>query len=143
MKKNVLYSGIGYLLMGVTCILFELFSPQFKYDSLIWGLGGGCIGSGLSLMYKYFYWSRPKNAPQYTAKMKEEQINLNDERKIMLREKSGRITYIITFGVLFVINMVFTYILRVDTYILITLWLLWVFMYVCGVVVFYYLDKKL
>lgn len=140
MKKSVLYSGIGYLLAGVACILF---STKFKYDSLIFGLGCGCIGSGLSLAYRYFYWSRPKNAPKYNAKMKEEQINLKDERKIMLRDKSGRIAYIITFGVLFVINMVFTYILRVDTYISITLWLLFIFMYVCGVVVFYYLDKKL
>lgn len=143
MKKSVLYSGIGYLLAGVACTSLQFFSSQFKYDYLIWGLGCGFIGSGLSLIYRYFYWSRPKNAPKYEAKMKEEQINLNDERKIMLRDKSGRIAYIITFGVLFVINMVFTYILRVDTYIFVTLWLLLIFMYVCGVVVFYYLDKKL
>ena len=142
MKKSMLYTGIGYLICAIALIFFGKFGPDVSYKELIIGLASGSILLGSILIYKYVHWTKPQNAPIYEAKMKEEQNNLKDERKIMLREKSGRITYIIMFVVLTILNIAFTFI-GVDKWIIITLWIVIAFKYICGVAVFYYLAKKM
>ncbi|TAN64249.1 hypothetical protein WS9_014625 [Paraclostridium sordellii 8483] len=142
MKKDLLYVGIGYFAFGVILMLFGIFGPSFGYESFLWGMVGGCIVPGIMMISKYIYWSRPENKEEYETKLKNEEINRNDERKVMLRDKSGRITYVISLCALFIITFVFT-ILKVDAFVIVTLWILLIFMYVCGVVVFNILSKKL
>ena len=93
MKKSMLYTGIAYVLAGIACfalaILFE-----WKIESLLWGLGGAGTGPGVMMLWKYFHWTNPKNREEYEKRLQKERIELRDERKIMLRDKSGRITYI-------------------------------------------------
>lgn len=48
----------------------------------------GLLYGGLSL-FKYFYWSKPENK----EKTEERNIELDDERKTILRDKAGRYTY--------------------------------------------------
>ena len=142
MKKNTLYIGIAYLVGGILLILFGIFGPQVPFENFIWGMGGSCIGPGIILIYKYLYWSKPENSSEYEKRIQLEQINRNDERKIMLRDKSGRITYIITLVILLVINIVFSF-MNVDIFVLVTLWSLLIFMYVGGIIIFNILSKKL
>ena len=61
-------------------------------DSVLCGLFGAFTAPGIVQIYKYFMWGR---SPEYRAKLEEEQIDLRDERKEMLRNKSGRIAYVI------------------------------------------------
>lgn len=142
MKKNTLYIGLCYLTIGICVILFGVFGPSIKNYGMIGGIAGAGIIPGIMLIYKYIYWSKPENKPKYEEKLKKERINLEDERKIMLREKSGRITYIILFYILAILIPVFA-ILNIDRILVITLGIIWIFMYVCGIVVFRILDKKL
>lgn len=142
MKKSTLYIGLCYLAVGICAILFGLFGPSIENDEIIWGVAGGGIVPGLFMIYKYFYWSKPENKPKYEEKLKKEQINLKDERKIMLREKSARITYIILFFLLAILIPIFT-IMNVNRIVIITLSIIWAFIYVCGIVVFRILDKRL
>ena len=142
MKKDLLYVGIGYFAFGVILMLFGIFGSSFGYESFLWGMVGGCIVPGIMMISKYIYWSRPENKEKYETKLKNEEINRNDERKVMLRDKSGRITYVISLCDLFIITFVFA-LLKVDAFVIVTLWILLIFMYVCGVVVFNILNKKL
>ena len=97
MKKNHLYIFLGCIAVGITCILYDAFGPNFGTSSVLWGIGGGLIGSGVAQAYKYYYWTRPKNTPVYEQRLAEQQINLHDERKTMIREKAGRQAFIYSF----------------------------------------------
>ena len=46
-------------------------------------------------VYKYVKWTRLETADSLQRYLEEEQINLRDERKEMLRNKSGRYAYIL------------------------------------------------
>ena len=139
MKKSMLYNGIGNIICGIALILFGKFG---SFNSLIIGFGAGFITPGIMMIYKYIHWTKPQNIPIYEAKIKEEQISFKDERKIMLRDKSGRITYIIMLWLLLVLILIFSF-MRIDKIVVIVLLGLWLFQYICGIVVFRYLDKKL
>lgn len=141
MKKN----GVVALLLficGIALIIMGLFIETLTHGSTIFGMGWGFIGGAVVTFYMYVYMLDPKNKLHYEEHLKSEKINLNDERKIMLREKSGRITYVIMFVVLTILNIVFTFI-GVEKWIILTLWGVIAFKYICGVTVFYYLAKKM
>lgn len=61
---------------------------------------------------------------------------------IMLRDKAGHITYIIMTWVLLFANLIFSS-MKIDIIVLIGLWAIWLFQYVCGIIVFKYLEKKI
>lgn len=141
MKKN----GVVALLLficGIALIIMGLSIETLTHGSTIFGMGWGFIGGAVVTFYMYVYMLDPKNKSQYEEHLKKEKINLHDERKIMLREKSGRITYVIMFVVLIILNIVFTFI-GVEKWIILTLWGVIAFKYICGVTVFYYLAKKM
>jgi len=94
MKKNMLMSGLLYVLVGLAFLLCGIFLDT-KLNSLFWGFAGGGIVPGLSMIYKYFYWTRPQNSTKYAEKMEKEKINLHDERKEKFRNQSGRYAYIL------------------------------------------------
>ena len=70
-----------------------------------------------------------------------------DERKVMLRDKSGRITYLIMLGVYCVLLMIFSFLVTIEwfmpfaKYIVIVLSMLLIFQFACGIIVFNYLNK--
>ncbi|MGO5072982.1 hypothetical protein ACTQ4K_03335 [Clostridium sporogenes] len=142
MKKSMFYTGIGYLICSITLILFVKFGPNVSFKGVIIGFASALILPGSIIIYKYIRWTKPQNIAIYEARIKEEQINLYDERKIMIRDKSGYITYTIMTWVLLFANLIFST-MRIKTIVLVVLWGLWLFQYICGVVVFKYLDKKL
>lgn len=97
MKKSDLYSGLGYLALGLALWLWAARIPG-EAAGLLWGFGGACFGPGLMLVGKYFYWSAPKRRDEYAARLEEERIALGDELQTQLRDKSGRHAY--NFGLL-------------------------------------------
>jgi hypothetical protein len=56
------------------------------------------LGSGAMQLVRYRKWTRPENAEAYRAKLEEEQIDLRDERKAMLRDRSGRYAWLLGMG---------------------------------------------
>ena len=142
MKKNVLGWALLGLICGIVFILLGLSDKTLTHGSLIIAMGCGSTVGAISTFYKYFHWLNPGDKLIYEEHLKNEIINLRDERKIMLREKAGRITYAIMFVVLIILNIVFTFI-GVEKWIILTLWGVIAFKYICGVAVFYYLAKRM
>lgn len=142
MKKSMFYTGIGYLICSIALILFVKLEPDVSFKGVIIGFASALLLPGSIMIYKYIRWTKPQNIAIYEARIKEEQINLYDERKIMIRDKSGYITYTIMTWVLLFANLIFST-MRIKTIVLVVLWGLWLFQYICGVVVFKYLEKKL
>lgn len=142
MKKSMFYTGIGYLICSIALILFVKLEPDVSFKGVIIGFASALLLPGSIMIYKYIRWTKPQNIAIYEARIKEEQINLYDERKIMIRDKSGYITYTIMTWVLLFANLIFST-MKIKTIVLVVLWGLWLFQYICGVVVFKYLEKKL
>ena len=94
MKRSELYFGIGYLLAGILFLVLG-FSIQSRLAGILFGLGGACLGPGLVMIFKYFYWTRPDKRQQYTQKLEREKIESQDELKESIRNKSGRYTYVL------------------------------------------------
>ena len=64
MNKNTLYTGIIYTAIGLVLFTIALLG-EYPYEAFLWGLGGGSIGTGISLLWRYFYWKRPSKEEDY------------------------------------------------------------------------------
>ena len=93
MKKTQLISGIIYTLLGLALLLTAIFTNT--EIGMLYGLGGALTGPGLAMMGKYFYWSRPQNRQRYEERLDNERIEMNDELKQKLRDRSGRYAYVL------------------------------------------------
>ena len=98
MKKSDLWTGLGMIALGVLFLLAALLW-ETPLESIFYGMFGAFAAPGTAQVCKYIKWSSPKNAPLYQERLEQEQIDLRDERKRMLRDRSGRIAYVL--GLLF------------------------------------------
>lgn len=146
MKKSNLHGGLIYLLVGLACLVIAL-NFESKLESLLFGFAGAGICSGAVTLWKYYYWTRPENKDRYKEKLENENIELHDERKIILRDKSGRYAYIIG---LIVISLSIVAFSVIDSFnivqntklIIIYLAGFLVFQYIIGILIFSRLNKK-
>ena len=97
MKKRELWFGLG-MIAGGTLFLLAALLLDTPLDSLFCGFFGALIGPGAVQVYKYVKWTKLEPPDSYQRHLEEEQIELRDERKEMLRNKSGRMAY--TLGLL-------------------------------------------
>lgn len=130
MKKNMLYLGIVYFICGILLVLLATFT-EFSFEAFIWGLSGAALGPGVCMILQYMYWSKPERALDYEEKIKNQRIEMNDERRIMLRDKAGRITN--------QIMSVFS-VMVISKWVLVVLGLLILFQFICSVVVYNKLE---
>ena len=94
MKKSNLWCGAAYALLGLIFLLAGLLW-ETRLSSLCVGFGAGMLSSGVVQLARYRKWTRPQNAAVYRQRLEEEQIDLRDERKEMLRDKSGRYAWLL------------------------------------------------
>jgi len=94
MKKSNLLEGILFLLGGAILLCVALLT-NCVLDSLLIGFAAGAICSGIVMICKYFYWVAPENQERYQEKLEKEKIELHDELKTKLRDRSGRYAYAI------------------------------------------------
>lgn len=106
MKKHNLVVGIIYVLIGLICLCVVLLTNT-RLESLLCGFTGAGIVSGLMMICKYKYWTSPKNKQQYEERLEQERIELHDELKEKLRDKSGRYTYLLSMVLLSLAIVVF------------------------------------
>ena len=92
MKKKELWFGLG-MIAGGTLFLLAALLLETPLDSLFCGFFGALIGPGVVQVYKYVKWTKLETPDSYQRHLEEEQIELRDERKEMLRNKSGRYAY--------------------------------------------------
>ena len=94
MKKNDLIIGICYLLVGITSLLLALFT-ETKLDGFFYGFSGAGIVPGGMMIYKYLYWTSPKNKDRYMEKLENIKIERHDELKEKVRGKAAQYSYMI------------------------------------------------
>lgn len=94
MKKSNLVIGILYIFVGIICLTIALFTES-KLDGLFFGIAGAGIVSGVAMVFRYLYWSLPKNKEQYQQSLENENIEQHDELKEKIRDKSGRYAYVL------------------------------------------------
>lgn len=146
MKKNNFIIGLVYLIIGIVFLLFILLF-ETKLNSILSGFAATGIVFGAVMMWKYYYWTRPENKDKYKEKTQNENIELKDERKEMLRNKSGRYAYILGLIILSISIVVFSILgsLKIiDNTDLIVMYLggLSVFQYIIGIIIYRHLSKK-
>ncbi len=107
MKKDVLWWGMGYVL-GAVCLFLIVLLTDNVLNSLLMGFAMSGMCAGLAMIGKYIYWNRPKNRGRYQEKMEKETIELQDEMKVSLRDRSGRYSYILGLVVISVSIVIFS-----------------------------------
>lgn len=107
MKKSDLWTGLGMIALGVLFLLAALLW-ETPLESILYGLFGAFAAPGTVQICKYVKWTSPKNAPLYQERLEQEQIDLRDERKSMLRDRSGRYAYVLGLLTVAVTMLVFS-----------------------------------
>lgn len=146
MKKDNLILGLGLLISGVALLIFILLFDT-KLNSLLSGYAATCIVFGGVTLWKCYYWTKPGNKHKYKEKIEYEKIELKDERKEMLRNKSGRYAYILGFIVLCISIVILSILGTLEIIgntdmIVIYLGGFTVFQYITGVLIYRYLSKR-
>ena len=94
MKKRELWLGLGMIAGGILFLLAALLL-ETPLDSLFCGFFGAFTAPGAVQVYKYVKWTKLETPDSYQRHLEEEQIELRDERKSMLRDRSGRYAYVL------------------------------------------------
>ncbi len=146
MKKNNLLIGILYLLCGVICLVIAL-KIYTKLYGLLFGFSCGLIVAGIMMISKYLYWTAPKNRSKYFERLENENIELHDERKEKLRDKSGRYAYVMGLLVTGLSIVLFSILGQLEVItnsklMILYLYGYFVFQYVAGIIIFRHLNNK-
>lgn len=145
MKRNVLWISLCDLAAGLLCAIAAALIGG-KVSSLLAGFAGAGIGSGGVLLWKYVYWSRPKNVPRYRERAQREQVELRDERNERLRDRAGRYAYLLGLLVLALADVVFAILNAAGVYeckgLILFCGFLLLFLYIAGVVIYRRLKAK-
>ncbi len=141
-KSNFIYGAI-FVLIGILFIMLAVFKES-RLGSIFIGLGGGFLFNGVISIFRYFYYSNDKNKEKYLKKLEKERIELHDELKESLRNKSGIYAYIINLIILCISAFVFACLSMMEITISITAFIIYLIVliilnYVLGV----YIYKKL
>lgn len=146
MNKRYLFS-IGMLIIGCSLLLILLIRPGFISFGIVSGLAGGFIGVGLQEFVRTR--SDIKNGKLSVDQRRIElEIIRNDERKIMIRDKAGKVAYII--GMLGLLMITLTLFLLNErsvsihiSIIIIVLACYVILEYIIGIIIFQIMDRKL
>ncbi len=106
MKKSSLCLSIAITVVGIICLLIAIFT-ETAFDGLLWGFTGAFLGIGIASMIKYFYWASPKNAERYKEILEQQDIEVNDELNIIIRDKAGHLAYQFAYIAIVVSIMIF------------------------------------
>lgn len=146
MKKSELTTGILYIFGGIILLFIALLTDSVL-DSLLFGFGSGASCAGMVMVCKYFYWNMPKNKERYQEKIANETIELHDEMKIKLRDKSGRYAYILGLIIISISIVIFSILGKLEMVdnsriIVIYLYGYLIFQIIAGIIIFNRLLKK-
>lgn len=128
--------------IGVMLIAVGLVMRVDYYDTMVLSAGFGLVSAGLVHLLRVIYWQAPQRQEEYLARRQEAHINAVDERKQFLRMKAGHIAYQIMLVVLFVVALVLA-LARAEAWVILLVFLLTVFQWAIGVVIFRVLEKRM
>ena len=130
------------ILVGIGLVCVSFFVKADYYSTMIFSMGVGIMIASIVQIFRITYWKNPKRYAEYEAKRKEAHINSVDERKQYLRMKAGHVTYqIMTFSLL-ILSLILA-LIRAEVWITAMIFLLFVFQWLVGVIVFRILEKRM
>ena len=128
---------ISAILKGVSFLVKSNY-----YLTMFFSMGIGIMVASAVQLIRIIYWENPKRNKEYEEKKQEAHINSVDERKQYLRMKAGHVTYqIMTFSLL-ILSLILAFI-RVEAWVTAMIFLLFIFQWAIGIIVFRVLEKKI
>lgn len=148
MKKSDLRLGLMMIAAGILFLLAALLLDT-GLESIFCGFFGGFTAGGVSVLYKYYKLHSPKHAAEYREKLEQEQIDLRDERKEMLRNRSGRYAYVLGLIITAVLIVVFSILGKMEVIgeeaarlLTLCLAVFLIVQYIAGLVIYRLLSRK-
>ena len=130
------------ILVGIGLVCVSFFVKADYYSTMIFSMGVGIMIASIVQIFRITYWQNPKRYAEYEVKKREAHINSVDERKQYLRMKAGHVTYqIMTFSLL-ILSLILA-LIRAEVWITAMIFLLFVFQWLVGVIVFRILEKRM
>ena len=120
----IIYIGIGAVLMAASLPHMDGY-----YGNMVFWVGFGTVCAESVQLLKYCWWRAPAHKDAYEAKRQEAHINAVDERKQM---------FWILLGLDFVLAL-----LKAPAWIILILFVLWIFQYIVGLVIYHRLEKRM
>lgn len=146
MKKTNLYLGILLLFIGFVC-LSAASGLKSGAEGLLPGLAGVGIGGGIIVLFRFLYWSNPKNQDKYKEKTGKENQDFFDQRKAALWDKAAKYAYVtgaVVIAVSIVIFSIWESLDKTANFLPLITYLtgFMLFQIVIGILIFSYLNKK-
>jgi len=95
MKKRNLISGIVTLSLAAVLLLIVCLT-ETKLEGMMQSAAIYCLVHGFMTLRKYLWWNKPENRAMRDEILENEEIEEKDERRVHLRDKAGRCTYLFT-----------------------------------------------
>ena len=100
-KKDRIFWAV-YIVAGMVMMAVGLKLDIEYYSTLLFAIGFSFMTNGLVRVVGNWYHMRPENREEYQEKLRRQQINLKDERKMQLRWRAGYIAWSVTVILCFV-----------------------------------------
>ena len=95
LKRSYLWPALGMIALSLIFLAIGILGLETPVGSLFCGFFGAFFGPSLMQICKYIKWAKLETADSYERHLEAEQIELRDERKAMLRERSGHRAYVL------------------------------------------------
>ena len=82
-KSNKIMLAI-YIVIGIALVIIGVTIQVDYYSSMIFAMGFALIFSSILQLVRYYHNTRPENVEAYRKKVRQQEINLKDERKVQL-----------------------------------------------------------
>jgi hypothetical protein len=149
-KRNtkIFVFNVVMFILGIVILLLGFNQVTAPSIIALVGLGGALSLSAAIWIMRSLYWGVPSRKAEYENHVKAQRIDLKDERKIMLRDKSGRVAYLIGMAVLVVSILVFRVLQALNIYDVGRMFIFFtsvfvIFEYFLGIIIFNIMSKKL
>ena len=137
MKKSDKIMLAIYIVIGIALVIIGVTIQVDYYSSMIFAMGFALIFSSIMQFVRYYHHTRPENVEAYRKKVRQQEINLKDERKVQLRNRAGYISWAVTM-VAFIAAL-----FRAGTLIVCILAGVAVAEYILATIIYRYLCKKM
>ncbi|MDD2957522.1 MAG: hypothetical protein PHR92_03225 [Lachnospiraceae bacterium] len=137
MNKKDKITMVVYIMVGISMMIIGIIIDVDYYSSLIFAMGAGLSLNSIMQFVRYYHNTKPENIESYKEKLRKQNIDLMDERKILLRNKSGYITWAITMVCCFVASFIAA-LLKSENIVIIILFVIGVAEYVAALIVYKY-----
>ena len=142
MKQSEKITLSGYGIIGMALVIIGIKTEIEYYSPMIFAMGFALVfGSGWRL-FSSWHNTRPENIEKYKEKLHRQEIDLKDERKILLRNRSGYLTWIATMAVCFLAAFIAS-LMKADSLLIGVLFGAGILEYIAAFVIYKYLCAKM